>query len=379
MTQHVLSNTNYSTSKSPLYNTTNQTHITNNNNNNNSMSISNSSSSINNSNHSNSITSINQNSTMHNSGAVNNNNHNSNTISSSLSYFKNKGGFLSQLTNNNVNNPNSPNNISGSNLNHDEDVKIQIYYSGIITVIYLKEDKTPENYNGHTSSSNSTSSPVFFIDLNKFLVRIREICKFDDDQPFTIKWVDEEGDPCTISSQLELDEAIRLYYLNKESELIMHVFANVPQRPGTQCAGEDRSIYRRGARRWRKIYLVNGHKYQAKRFARTALCKVCQDRIWGLGRQGYKCLECKIMVHKRCHKFILSHCNDIATQQHQQNQQQSFVLTRFSEQQSPASASNTKPLTTSATMSAISAKNDSKAQFQMIINLHMFQGNLLKS
>lgn len=60
--------------------------------------------------------------------------------------------------------------------------------------------------------------------------------------------------------------------------------------------------------RWRKLYLVNGHRYQPKRFARTALCSVCQDRIWGLGRQGYKCLGCKVMVHKRCHKFILSQC-----------------------------------------------------------------------
>ena len=26
-----------------------------------------------------------------------------------------------------------------------------------------------------------------------------------------MKWVDEEGDPCIIQSQVELDEAIRLY------------------------------------------------------------------------------------------------------------------------------------------------------------------------
>ena len=30
------------------------------------------------------------------------------------------------------------------------------------------------------------------------------------------------GDPCTISSQLELDEALRLYDLNKDSELALH-------------------------------------------------------------------------------------------------------------------------------------------------------------
>lgn len=30
------------------------------------------------------------------------------------------------------------------------------------------------------------------------------------------------GDPCTISSQIELDEAIRLYELNRDSEINMH-------------------------------------------------------------------------------------------------------------------------------------------------------------
>ena len=136
--------------------------------------------------------------------------------------------------------------------NSTNDIKVQVYYCGIIMVVYIEDN----------------------IKLNELMDLFREICKFDKQQLFTIKWVDEEGDPCTLSSQIELDEALRLYYLNKESELIVHIFANIPERPGTQCAGEDRSLYRRGARRWRKIYLVNGHKYQAKRFARTALCKV---------------------------------------------------------------------------------------------------------
>ena len=181
-----------------------------------------------------------------------------------------------------------------------DDVKVQIYYAGLIHVVYI--DNT--------------------VAIAHLMAMLRHICQFDEQQLFTVKWVDEEGDPCTLSSQMELDEALRLYYVNKESELVVHVFANAPERPGTQCVGEDRSIYRRGARRWRKIYLVNGHKYQAKRFARTAMCKVCGDRIWGLGRQGYKCLECKIMVHKRCHKFIALKCADIVAHQHQQQQLQ---------------------------------------------------------
>ena len=75
-----------------------------------------------------------------------------------------------------------------------------------------------------------------------------------NEQPFTVKWVDEEGDPCTISSQMELDEAIRLYDLNKDTELKIHIFPNRPEAPGMPCTGEDDKIYRRGARRWRKFY-----------------------------------------------------------------------------------------------------------------------------
>ena len=34
-------------------------------------------------------------------------------------------------------------------------------------------------------------------------------------------------------------------------------------------------------------------------------------------RKGYKCLECKIMVHKRCHKFINLQCDQILAEQQQ--------------------------------------------------------------
>ncbi|KAL0274950.1 UNVERIFIED_CONTAM: hypothetical protein PYX00_002962 [Menopon gallinae] len=76
------------------------------------------------------------------------------------------------------------------------------------------------------------------------------------------------------------------------------------------CQGEDRSIYRRGARRWRKLYRVNGHIFQAKRFNRRAFCAFCKDRIWGLGRQGFKCIQCKLLVHKKCHKLVQKPCSN---------------------------------------------------------------------
>ncbi|KAK7576681.1 hypothetical protein V9T40_012967 [Parthenolecanium corni] len=76
------------------------------------------------------------------------------------------------------------------------------------------------------------------------------------------------------------------------------------------CQGEDRSIYRRGARRWRTQYHINGHTLVAKRLGRRAFCAYCRDRIWGLGRQGLRCIHCKLLIHKKCHKWIEKPCSN---------------------------------------------------------------------
>ena len=41
-----------------------------------------------------------------------------------------------------------------------------------------------------------------------------------------------------------------------------------------------------------------------------AFCAFCHDRIWGLGRQGFKCTQCKLLIHKKCHKLIRVACDD---------------------------------------------------------------------
>lgn len=42
-----------------------------------------------------------------------------------------------------------------------------------------------------------------------------------------------------------------------------------------------------------------------------AVCALCSDRIWGLGRQGFKCINCKMLVHKKCHKFLKIPCGSV--------------------------------------------------------------------
>uniref|UniRef100_A0A8D8ZUK0 Protein kinase C iota type n=1 Tax=Cacopsylla melanoneura TaxID=428564 RepID=A0A8D8ZUK0_9HEMI len=107
------------------------------------------------------------------------------------------------------------------------EVRVKFAYNGEVFITYIKPDTTYE----------------------RLQEEVKEICKFSADQVFTVKWVDEEGDPCMISTQMELEEAIRLYEVNHEPELVIHVFPNVPPTPGMNCKGEDKSIYRRGDRR----------------------------------------------------------------------------------------------------------------------------------
>ncbi|KAM5256053.1 LOW QUALITY PROTEIN: protein kinase C iota type-like [Ctenodactylus gundi] len=173
----------------------------------------------------------------------------------------------------------------GSSGDHSHQVRVKAYYHRDIMITHFEPS----------------------ISVEGLCNEVRE-CSFDNEQLFTMKWIDEEGDPRTVSSQLELEEAFRLYELNKDSELLIHIFPCVPERPGMPCPGEDKSIYHRGAHRWRKLYCANGHTSQAKRFNRHAHCAICTDRIWGLGRQGYKCINCKLLIHKKCHKLVTTEC-----------------------------------------------------------------------
>lgn len=200
------------------------------------------------------------------------------------------------------------------------------------------------------------------ITLEGLCKEMREICKFDTKQPFTMKWVDEEGDPCIISSQSELDEAIRLYELNKDSEITIHVFPSIPPAPGMPCPGEDKSIYRRGARRWRKLYRINGHIFQAKRFNRRAFCAYCHDRIWGLGRQGFKCINCKLMVHKKCHKVVKLSCAGVTDHNAENHLKSVPSISAQSHSQNSTIATNGDTENTSLTRSATPAAKKRHSQ-----------------
>ncbi|EHB03425.1 Protein kinase C iota type [Heterocephalus glaber] len=136
----------------------------------------------------------------------------------------------------------------------------------------------------------------------------RDVWCLGNKQLFTTDWVDEEGDPYPVSPQLALEAALRLYQLKKDSELLIHASPCIPECPIMACAGEDKSIHQRVGGLWRKLYCANGHTFQSKRFSRCAHCTVCTDCIGGLGHQVYKCVNCKLLVHKKCHKLVTVEC-----------------------------------------------------------------------
>lgn len=59
------------------------------------------------------------------------------------------------------------------------------------------------------------------ISVEKLREEMRTICCFGTEE-FTMKWVDDEAEPCRIGSQVELDEVLRLYELEKDTEIKIH-------------------------------------------------------------------------------------------------------------------------------------------------------------
>ncbi|XP_021103951.1 protein kinase C iota type-like [Heterocephalus glaber] len=48
--------------------------------------------------------------------------------------------------------------------------------------------------------------------------------------------------------------------------------------------------------------------HNCHRHCRDAHCAVCTDRVGRLGCQVYKCTNCKLSVHKKCHKLVTTEC-----------------------------------------------------------------------
>ncbi|KAM6182290.1 LOW QUALITY PROTEIN: protein kinase C iota type-like [Erethizon dorsatum] len=194
---------------------------------------------------------------------------------------------------------------------------------------------------------------------------LRRVCSFDNEQLFSMKLVDEEGDLCTVSPPLELKEAFRLSELNKDNELLLCALHCGPEHPKMLCP-ED-SIYCRGAHLWRNLYCANVHTFQAKRFNRRAHYAICTDCTGGLGYQVYKRINCKLLVHKKCHRLVTVECG-----QHSLPPEPMMPMDRSSTASDPAQSVTYNPsshedLEQADEEEAVNARESSKASSCLVL------------
>ena len=63
----------------------------------------------------------------------------------------------------------------------------------------------------------------------------------------------------------------------------------------------------------KKVHQINGHKFRATLLEQPSFCSHCDEFIYGIGLQGYRCLACDAVVHKRCHQEVKTKCKNTKT------------------------------------------------------------------
>uniref|UniRef100_A0A1B0CSN3 Phorbol-ester/DAG-type domain-containing protein n=1 Tax=Lutzomyia longipalpis TaxID=7200 RepID=A0A1B0CSN3_LUTLO len=102
--------------------------------------------------------------------------------------------------------------------------------------------------------------------------------------------------------------------------------------PLTVSGSEGRELERAGLTRRRRrgrVHQVNGHNFKATTLKQPTFCTKCRGFIWGIGKQGYQCQVCTCVVHKKCHRAVITKCVGMEREPNDQQQNEQELPHNF--------------------------------------------------
>ncbi|CAF2783218.1 unnamed protein product [Rotaria sp. Silwood2] len=87
----------------------------------------------------------------------------------------------------------------------------------------------------------------------------------------------------------------------------------------------------RYAERYQSVLKHFGHRFVAKIFKTPTFCSICGDLLWGFAYKGFQCQRCDCVIHKDCYDRGVHACTgkqyaDVETMKEHHFQQQQFSL-----------------------------------------------------
>lgn len=93
---------------------------------------------------------------------------------------------------------------------------------------------------------------------------------------------------------------VKFEFNNKEPKMFQ-------QRDGFAKRDRNRAIKVR-------IHDVKSHKFMATYLRQPTYCSHCHEFIWGvIGKQGYQCQTCRLVIHKRCVQLVSTACTGVSS------------------------------------------------------------------